>query len=60
MSLAARGARETASGEEPVRDPAEARLLREQARRLHVEAVIIGSLLTGLSVLSAAWLAGNM
>jgi hypothetical protein len=58
VSLAARGTRETAGGEEPVRDPAEARLLREQARRIHVEAVIIGMLLTGLSVLSAAWLAG--
>ncbi len=58
MSLAARGTRETASGEEPVRDPAEARLLREQARRIHVEAVIVGALLTGLSVLSAAWLVG--
>ena len=58
MSLAARGTRETAGGEEPVLDPTEARLLREQARRIHVEAVIIGMLLTGLSVLSAAWLAG--
>ena len=58
MSLAARGTRETASGEEPVSDPAEARLLREQARRVHVEAVIVGALLTGLAVLGAAWLAG--
>ncbi len=58
MSLAARGTRETDGGEEPVRDPAEARLLREQARRIHVEAVIVGALLTGLSVLSAAWLVG--
>ena len=55
MKLAARGTRETATGVEPVRDPAEARLLRDQARRVHIEAVIVGALLTGLSVLGAAW-----
>jgi len=58
VKLAARGTRETASGEEPVRDPAEARLLRDQARRVHIEAVIVGVLLTGLGVLGAAWRAG--
>ena len=58
MKFAARGTREAANGEEPVRDPAEARLLRDQARRVHIEAVIVGALLTGLGVLGAAWRAG--
>jgi len=57
VNLAARGTRETDGGEAPVPDPAEARLLREQARRIHVEAVVTGALLTGLSVLAGGWLA---
>ena len=52
--------RETANGEEPVRDPAEARLIRAQARRVHVESAIVGVLLTGLSMLGAAWRTGSV
>ncbi len=60
MRLAARGTRETANGEEPVRDPAEARLIRAQARRVQVESAIVGVLLTGLSMLGAAWRTGSV
>ena len=61
MKLAARGTRETASGgEEPVQDPAEVRLLRAQARRVHMEAAVVGVLLTGLSMLGAAWRTGSV
>jgi hypothetical protein len=61
VKLAARGTRETASGgEEPVQDPAEVRLLRAQARRVHMEAAVVGVLLTGLSMLGAAWRTGSV
>lgn len=58
MRLAARGARETMTGVEPVGDPDEARLLRAQALRIHVEALVAATLITGLALLLAARLAG--
>ncbi|MGH7388311.1 MAG: hypothetical protein ACREM3_02475 [Candidatus Rokuibacteriota bacterium] len=57
MRLAARGARETESGTQPVADPEEARLLKDQARRVVAESIALGALLTGLGVLGSAWLA---
>jgi len=59
--LAARGTRESAGGgEESVNDAADARLLRAQARRVHIEAAVVGVLLTGLSMLGAAWRTGSV
>lgn len=58
MRLAARGARELGGGVEPIADPAEARLLRLQAARVHVSAVVIATLLAGLAALVAARVGG--
>lgn len=55
MRLAARGARETDAGTQPVTDPEEARMLKDQARRVVAESVALGALLTGLGVLGSAW-----
>jgi len=53
VRLAARGARETASGGTgPVEDPEEARQLRRQARRVFGESAAIALLLTGIAVLA--------
>jgi len=38
-------------GEEPVRDPAEAAVLRRQARTLNIQSVLVALLLTGLALL---------
>lgn len=56
MRLAARGARETESGTQQVSDPEEARLLKDQARRVVAEALALGALLTGLGLFGSAWL----
>lgn len=58
MRLAARGARDMDTGEQPVQDPDDVRQLRLQARRIHVEAVTAATLLTGVSLLAVAWRAG--
>jgi hypothetical protein len=54
VRLAARGARETDRGVEPVADPGEARALRAQARRIVMESFVLAALLTGLGVLAAS------
>jgi hypothetical protein len=48
VSLAARGAREAGKGVEPIADPGLIAQLRRQAREVHVEAVLVAALLTGL------------
>jgi hypothetical protein len=55
VRLAARGARNMDGGDEPVRDPEQARLLRAQARRVYVESGVLAVLLTALSLLVSAW-----
>ncbi|MBI4592764.1 MAG: hypothetical protein HY728_00980, partial [Candidatus Rokubacteria bacterium] len=50
MRLAARGACDFDGGLEPVTDPDETRLLRAQAARIHLEAVIAATLATGVSL----------
>lgn len=51
MSLAARGAREVGRGVEPIADPWLVGQLRRQAREVHVEAILVAALLTGLTLL---------
>jgi len=58
VRLAARGARNMDVGDEPVRDPEEARQLRAQARRIYVESFVGAALLTGLSLLVSVFIAG--
>lgn len=56
MRLAARGARETESGTQKVTDPEEARMLKDQARRVVAESLALGALLAGLGLLGSALL----
>lgn len=51
MRLAARGARETDAGDEPVADPFLVAQLRRQAREIHAESALLGAALTGLALL---------
>lgn len=46
-----RGARDLDGGEEVVDDPVMLRQLRRQAREIHVESILLGVGLTGLSLL---------
>ncbi len=54
MRLAARGARETDAGDEPVADPFIVAQLRRQAREIHVESLLGAAALTGLALLIPA------
>ncbi|HUF75275.1 MAG TPA: hypothetical protein VMM35_03310 [Longimicrobiales bacterium] len=51
MSLAARGTREVGGRVEPIADSWLVRQLRRQAREVHVEAILVAALLTGLTLL---------
>ena len=48
MILAARGSRNLDTGEEKIQDPAMTMVLRRQARRVHVNSLLAGALLTVL------------
>ena len=52
MRLAARGARETETGVEPIQNPDEVRQLRRQATRVYVKGVAAAVLVTGLAMLA--------
>jgi hypothetical protein len=54
VHLAARGARDMDGGEEPIQHSAELAVVRRQARRVHVGAVVGAAALTGLSMGLAA------
>jgi hypothetical protein len=54
VRLAARGARETDAGEEPVADPFVVTRLKRQAREIHVESLLVAAALTGLALLIPA------
>ncbi len=54
MRLAARGARETDHGEEPVANPFVVAQLKRQAREIHVESLLVAAALTGLALLIPA------
>lgn len=51
MRLAARGRRETETGEAAIADPALVQALRRQALEVHVEAGLLAVALTGIGVL---------
>ena len=52
MGLAARGARETDTGVQPITDPDEVRQLRRQASRIYRESAAVAVLVTGLAMLA--------
>ena len=50
MVLAARGARNLDRGEQKISDPETAAQLRRQARKIHIQSIIVAALLTVLTL----------
>ena len=54
MRLAARGRRETEAGDEPITDPWLVSQLRQRAREVYLQAVLLAAALTAVAVLLPA------